>query len=299
MTSLVLNPAVAVVRCTNDEVFIKLGSRSTGTHRITDSDARGQLADFVELFTQPRTTEDAAAQAGIAPETAQEFVDALREGKALIDESERDFGFFLAGLRTPSLPQQARVAVLGEGRVAEAVCRQLGDALQRDVTITADVEAAFDEHDFVVVASDRMRPDLGYDADQAAETTQTPWQLVFVDGVEAIVGPTFVPGHTGSYYDYDTMDESARTMRMDHLFFKTAPETVPAAAPTPVFVADLAASYAVAAVLQHLTGKGSYLENSVLRIDLERMHVIRDRVMRLPRNPRDMASRDDLRHPFI
>ncbi|MBE0010095.1 MULTISPECIES: hypothetical protein [unclassified Arthrobacter] len=296
---LIINPAVAIIRCSDNEVFVRHGSRSSSTHRIEDTKNRRQLANFTEAFSSPVTAEEAATASGLDPQTAAEFTRHLLDGKALITEAARDYGYLVAGMGVDKAPPPAVVVVLGEGRVAEAIARQLGDLLAAEVPVVGELAGSFESSDLVVVASDTLNPGLFYDADEAAMETGTPWQLVYVDGGEAMVGPTFVPGITVSYYDLDTMDEAGRTMRMDYQFMKTAAPSIPATAQVPLAVADLAASYASFAALQHLTGKGSFLENHVLRIDVERLHIIRDRVIRLARTPRDIASRDDLRHPFL
>ncbi|MDJ0312185.1 hypothetical protein [Arthrobacter sp. H35-D1] len=296
---LLVNPAVAIIRCSDNEVFIRHGSRSATSHRIEDTKGRGRLANFAEAFAVPRTVTEAASSTDTDALDAAEFTQHLLDGHALIPDADRNYGYAIAGLGSPGIPAAAQLAVVGEGRVGTAVARQLTDLLRRPVEQAAELITAFEDCDFVVVAADALNPGLFYDADEAAMETGTPWQLVYVDGGEVMVGPTFIPGMTVGYYDLDTMDESGRTMRMDYQFLKTATAAVPATAPVPYAVADLAASYASLSVLQHLTGKGSFLENHVLRLDLERMHVIRDRVMRLARTPRDLANRNDLRHPFL
>lgn len=296
---LVLNPAVSVIRCSDNEVFIRHGSRSTSSHRIEDTEGRGRLASFVEAFAHPTRLSAAASTTDTALADAREFVKHLCDGKALLTEAEARYAHLVAGLAGGGVPQTTAVCVAGQGRVADAVARQLSDLLGTPVGQEASLVEAFETADLVVVASDHPNPGLGYDADEAAAATSTPWQMVWVDGSEAVVGPTFVPGMTASFYDMDTMDESGRTMRTEHQFLTTAVPAVAGTSPVPLVVADLAASYASLAVVQHLTGRGSFLENHLLRVDLERMHVIRERVMRLARNPRDVASRDDLRHPFL
>jgi len=296
---LAVNPAVSVIRCSDDEVFLHHGSRSASTHRIEDTRHRGRFADFAAGFTSAATAREVGDRLGIDPDDAAEFAQHLRDGSALLTEDAARYGYVIAGLGAHTAPAVADVAVVGRGRVAASVARQLADLLDRPVDVADDVVEAFEANDLVVVAADRIDPGLFYDADEAATATGTPWQLVYVDGGEVIVGPTFVPGLTVGYYDLDTMDEAGRTMRMEYQYLKSAVPEVAATAAVPLLVADLAASYAGVAVLQHLTGKGSFLENHVLRVDLERLHVIRDRVIRLARTPRDLASRDDLRHPFL
>lgn len=296
---LIVNPAVAIVRCSDNELFLRSGSRASTTHRIEDTKSRGTLASFALSFREASTVSEAAQHVGISIDDATEFAQHLLDGKALISEDSAHFGYIVAGLGMENPPVDVDVAILGTGRLADAIAGQMADLLGREPERSDDVVGAFEASTFVIVAADSLQPGLFYDADEASAETGTPWHLVYVDGGEIMVGPTFIPGLTADYYAVDTMDEAGRTMRMEYQFFKSAVSDVPATAVVPRMIAELAASYASVAVLQHVTGAGSYLENHVLRIDLERMHVIRDRVMRLARTPRDLGSRDDLRHPFL
>lgn len=296
---LVLNPSASVTRCNDDEVVANLGSRARSTHRIQDAQARRRLADFVLAFTDPAAPTAVAATLGLDLETTAEFTSHLVDGRILIPEQMGRYSYLLSGMGSLHPDAEVALAVLGDGQIAASVCRQLSSLVEREVSSSTDLPAAFDAADFVVVCPDRMQPGLFYDADELSRATGTPWHLAYADGFELIVGPTFVPGESPGYYDFDAMDESARVMRMQYLYQKFAEPDAGRRSPLPVFAADLAASYITMALAQHLWGKGSYLEGYVLRIDLERMQLMRDRVLRLPRNPVDMGVRTDLRHPFL
>lgn len=297
--TLVLNPSVSVIRCNDDEVVASLGSRSRSTHRIQDGEGRRQLADFVLSFTAPATPSAVATTLVMDPATTAEFTQHLVDGRVLIPEEASRYSYLLSGFGMSDISTDVAVGVLGTGRIAEAVRRQLGSLLGREPAHANDVRDAFDASDFVVVCPDQIDPTLFYDADELSRATDKPWHLAYADGFELMVGPTFVPGESPNYYDFDAMDESARVLRMEYLFEKYAQPDAAQRGDLPVFVADLAASYVTMAVAQHLWGKGSFLEGYVLRIDLERMQLVRDRVLRLPRNPVDMGVRADLRHPFL
>ena len=60
-----------------------------------------------------------------------------------------------------------------------------------------------------------------------------------------------------------------------------------------------AASYITSSVLQELLGVGSHLEGFFLRIDLDRLEVIRQKLTRLARCPACALERPNLRHPFL
>lgn len=296
---LVLNPAISVIRSTDDEIVAHLGSRSRTSHRISDSQGRGRLADFVAGFVRPVSPAALAQEQDLDPAVAAEFVEHLTQGKVLIPEEQTRYSYLITGLGLTPSDTDLQVGVLGSGAIATAVARQLGDLIGTPVLLHDDAEAAFDGADLVVVASDQLAPGLCYDADEISLATGIPWQLVYLDGFELMIGPTFVPGESANYYDVDAMDEAARVLRTQYLYEKSSHPDQPRSATVPTFVADLAASWATTAIAQHLWGSGSFLEGYVMRVDLERMQIMREKVLRLPRNPVEMGVRSDLRHPFL
>lgn len=296
---LVLNPAISVIRSTDDEIIAHLGSRSRTSHRISDSQGRGRLADFVAGFTRPVSPAELAQEQDLDPAVAAEFVEHLAQGKVLIPEEQTRYSYLITGLGLTPTDVELQVGVLGSGAIATAVARQLSDLIGSPVTLHDDAAAAFDGADLVVVASDQLAAGLCYDADEISLSTGVPWQLVYLDGFELMIGPTFVPGVSANYYDVDAMDEASRVLRTQYLYEKSSRPDQPRSATVPSFVADLAASWATTAIAQHLWGRGSFLEGYVMRVDLERMQIMRDKVMRLPRNPVEMGVRSDLRHPFL
>ncbi|MDN5586686.1 MAG: hypothetical protein ACTIL6_10230 [Brevibacterium aurantiacum] len=297
---LVVNPALSIIRGSDDEIMSRYGSRSRSSYRVTDTEGRGVLADFVRSFSQPQTPRQAASQLDIDEETCAEFLENLSEGSLLIPPEQARYGQIIGAMHVvPEDSDETSVSVLGSGRLADATAAQLSDLLSTEVTVSDDLESAFEDHDFVVVCADRLNQPFFYDADEMARAADRPWHLSYLDGAEIIVGPTFIPGESTNYFDRDTLDEAARTLRFEHQYMASAEPEVPATQPIPLFAAQLAAGWTTSAVAQHLWGQGSFLEDYVLRIDLERMQVIRDRVLRLARNPVTVGSRPDLRHPFI
>ena len=45
-TQLVLNPALRIIRSTNDEIIVRFGSRGRSSRRISDTKRRGILSDI-------------------------------------------------------------------------------------------------------------------------------------------------------------------------------------------------------------------------------------------------------------
>ncbi|MFV4913881.1 TOMM precursor leader peptide-binding protein [Microbacterium lacticum] len=296
----VVNPSLTVVRSSDDEIIVRLGSRSTVSRRLKDDQRNGVLGNLVEYFCVPSSRDSVPVPESVTAEVVDSIIDTLVAQRILLEESVTGAAFLSVGLGLPH-PQQiaeAAVGVVGTGRIAASLAEQLGD-LGAEVSSYPEADAAaFESSDLVAVASDR--PDLGlfFDANEIALGIGRPWHAVFVDGAECVIGPLFRPGHTACFHDYDTMDEAARSLRLDYLYYKSA---IAGGGDTdlPRFIADLAASYASISIAQHLGGKGSFLEGAVMRVDVDRLEIVKDRVLQLPRCPACIQDRPHLRHPFI
>lgn len=144
---LVLNPSVSVIRCNDDEVVASLGSRARSTHRIQDAQGRHKLADFVLAFAAPTEPVSVAATLGLDTDTATEFTRHLLDGQVLIAEEASHYSWLLSGFGLPAVNTDVAVAVVGSGRIAQSVCRQLGSLLGTELVPGDAVGAAFDDGD--------------------------------------------------------------------------------------------------------------------------------------------------------
>ena len=293
---LVLNPSVQIIRSTDDEVVVRFGSRGRSSQRINDGKRRGVLSDVVFAFAGGAPSSDVVAAHGPA---AQDIVDDLRSRGILLAEADQRFGFLTAGYGSSEVSVSS-LAVVGEGALTQHCARFLSDALAGRVEVArVPALAPQDEPaEFLVCVADA--PSLGffYDVNEYALTHGVAWHGGYLDGPELVAGPLFRPGVTGCYHDFDVMDEAGRSMKIDHLFMKlNGGPAEPAAVPE--FVGALAASYITSSVLQELLGVGSHLEGFFLRIDLDRLEVIRQKLTRLARCPACALERPNLRHPFL
>ena len=295
-----VNPMLTVVRSNDDEIIVRFGGRSTNSSRLKDDGRRGILGDIIERFANAASVTDVAEALTIDRGVLDDIVRTLIDQEVLILETDAD-GAFLAlgfGVRNSSVLLSATVGVVGPGGLARTIADQLTDVGVTTIVVNQPDAEIFEAADLVVVASDG--PDLGmfFDANEIALVLDRPWQSVFADGAELVIGPLFRPGYTGCFHDFDTMDESARSLRLDYLYYKSS-QSAGRESMLPRFVTDLAASYSTTSIVQHLSGRGSYLEGNVMRVDLERLEVIRDQLAQLPRCPACIQNRPHLRHPFI
>lgn len=292
---LVLNPALKIIRASNDEVIVRHGSRGRSTQRFSDPEATGVLGRLVEHFRFP------LGVASLETENEQKLAQELADNGVLIPESQLRYAFLVAGLGSPVETVTGNYAIIGEGVLAQEVARSLQDVLPEvNFTTLGDVNQLEDDPDFIVAVADT--PNLGFffDINEYALTTKTKWHAAFVDGPEAVVGPLYDPAHTGCFHDFDVLDESGRSLRVDHLYSKfQQQDDAHTEHKMPLFLAQLVAGYVALSVVQDALREGSYLEGEFLRLDTDRMEVIKQQLARIARCPACMENRPDLRHPFV
>jgi ribosomal protein S12 methylthiotransferase accessory factor len=151
----------------------------------------------------------------------------------------------------------------------------------------------------VVVATDHLRPALSHAFNTWAAEMSRPWLNVTTDGTELLVGPIVVPGQTACFNCLEIQDEATRQYRHDFLVYKDAIERDGSLAAVSTPAAYLAASWAALAVAQFEQSGPCFLVDRLLRIDLDRLDVVAQRVFALPRCPVCARTRHDLRHAFL
>lgn len=332
-----VNPSIEIIPCTEDEVLVRRGSRSTFSKIIKDESNRGLLLSTIEAFRDPATADEArqSASAG-TDEDFDALVTHLMDQGVLVDELHSvptiyDGSSTLSPAETIATK---RIGMLGLGPVGQEIARHLTDAgvtemvglddrtsstgpvaqdfsanfPNSDITVIdgslADedaIESLFIESDFVLAAVEAFRPSTLHLANLASIEHETPWMPVYADGDEVIVGPFIIPGTTPCFNEFEIQHEAARALRTEYLLYKESlldaePPSLSAIAGP---VASVAASWASLAVLPYLTGGHSFLEAGAIRIDFERLDVIRERLLKIPRCPACDSLRPDYRHPFL
>lgn len=157
------------------------------------------------------------------------------------------------------------------------------------------------EHDVVVVALETFHPALLHRVNLAAIDAERPWLPVYADGSEAIIGPLVIPGRSACYNEFEIQHEASRMLRKEYLLFQeelARHDSQGLHHLIPPY-AGLAASWAVTGLLPFLVTGRSFLVNTALRVDLERVEVIKEQVLRLPRCPACSDLRPGFRHPFL
>ena len=330
-----VNPSLEIIPCTEDEILVRRGSRSTFSRVIKDEAQRGLLLTTVKAFRNPVPTTVARESAPTG--TDDDFnalVAYLLEQGVLVDETHSNATIFgeISTLDPIAAVAAKRIGLIGLGPIGQAIIKHLADAgaasiiglddryqqnAENSVTNSqaglhfdiingalADetaIESLFVESDFVLLAIEAFRPTVLHLVNLSSISYEKPWMPVYADGDEVIVGPFIRPGITPCFNEFEIQHEAARSLRTEYLLYKESlleagsPLLSSIAGP----IADIAASWASLAVLPYLAGGHSFLEAGTIRIDFERLDVIRERILKIPRCPACDSLRPDYRHPFL
>lgn len=300
-----LDPAIHAIPYGDDELFVRRGSRSVYSRVIRDDSRARVLSPLVGALSEPASLGDLRARHPGREEQVDAALELLeREGvvQRVTDRAARS-------------ADDRPVHILGDGQIA----RILADALTIPVATTLQTHSSvssngahgtdlldleLDEHvgedgRLVVVAIDHLRPALSHAVNVWAADVRRPWLNVTTDGTELLVGPIVVPGRTACFNCFEIQDEATRQHRDHFLVYKERLELDGRRPETSTAAAYLAASWAALAVTQFEESGSSFLVERLLRIDLDRMDVVSQRVYALPRCPVCSRVRHDLRHTFL
>ncbi|MFI8484825.1 TOMM precursor leader peptide-binding protein [Streptomyces rubrogriseus] len=317
-TRLVRNPYLTVVQCTDDEVLLRHGARSRYSRVLRDDGRHRVLGPLLRAFAEPRLPDDVVGRfadradkeqlAGLVGQLADDGVLVPEDaGLLAMHDSLRD-GSPVRGL------EQTTVGLVGGGSVATQLRAQLTELGVGEVSApaagTAGLDGAdgdeqlaglLDGTDLLVLALDGLRPALLHRLNRAAVAAGRSWLPVYADGSELIVGPLVVPGESACYNEHEIQHESSRALRHEYQLYseelsrRTADDLPPLLAP----YAAIAASWAAIGAVRYLVDGASFLVGRALRIDMERLEVTQEHVLRLPRCPVCTEQRPSFRHPFL
>ena len=201
---------------------------------------------------------------------------------------------------------QSKIAV-GEPYVT-LLQRQLGadgfivaDARAQSMTEEASLLALFESSDFVVCALESFSPATLHAVNAAAIQLRKPWMSIFVDGSQATVGPTYIPGETSCYLEFEVQSEASHTRQDEYLLYKEHIQANGHVHARPVLppYSDVAASLGAISTLRFLLSGTSFTVGRAVHVDFERMSFDYQDVLRVPRCPACDGLRAAYRHTFL
>jgi bacteriocin biosynthesis cyclodehydratase domain-containing protein len=169
-------------------------------------------------------------------------------------------------------------------------CRQAGYpnvvAMPNDLD-DHGVQAITDDADFLVVTLERPSLSLTHMVNRSCLKRSKPWLLLTIDGSLATVGPLFVPPDTACYNDYRTLTEAATpnpemTRRYVQHLLQRSPSSFFVGLPA---YADIVSGFGALAAVHFLVRGTSFALSRVLVVDVDRMVIDVEDVLRLPRCP--------------
>ena len=122
----IVNPYLAIVRCTGDELLVRHGSRSTYSRVLLDEGRRNLLGRVLAAFETP-TAPDTAAAKFDGDDGVLEIIDRLVHERVIIDEREHLPSVYLSlGSGGEATPLHAvSVGLYGLGPLGAVIGRQL------------------------------------------------------------------------------------------------------------------------------------------------------------------------------
>ncbi|MEG3630950.1 TOMM precursor leader peptide-binding protein [Streptomyces poriticola] len=317
-TRLIRNPYLTVVQCTDDEVLLRHGARSRYSRVLRDDGRHRVLGPLLRAFAEPRLADDVVSRLADRADKEQlsGLIDQLADDGVLVAEHAGLHAMHrsLSEGRPVRRLEQTTVGLVGSGSVGAQLRTQLTELGVGDVSAVAAGAGGLEAHDgderlaglldgtdLLVLALDGFRPSLLHRLNRAAVAAGRPWLPVYADGSELIVGPLVVPGESACYNEHEIQHESSRALRHEYQLYseelarRTADDLPPLLAP----YAAIAASWAAIGTARYLVDGASFLVGRALRIDLERLEVTQEHVLRLPRCPVCTEQRPSFRHPFL
>lgn len=174
-------------------------------------------------------------------------------------------------------------------------------------TIEADfnnrdrVLSLFETCHFVVFALEFFSPNALHTANEVALTCNKPWMSVYFDGSEALIGPTYVPGDTPCYSEFEIQQEACVGLKDEYLLYKEHMEEkgLEETHLVPPSYLETAAGYAATSALHFLSREESFTTSRTLRLDFERLSLDFEDVLKLPRCPACNVLKPAYRQVFL
>jgi len=318
-TSVVVNPHLHIVRCSDDEIVVKHGSRSMFSEIIADTERTGLLGRVLDRLRSPGCIDQLLGEGLLNEEDCLLAAGAMQYlfERGVLVPAEHDLTkvYIDTFLGTDRRLADARIGIVGDGTVAARIATSmksmglgqvdlLDDTTEpgaaRETPSESELDRVFGTHDFVVLALDGFSPKALHATNSAAISAGVPWMSVFFDGSEAVIGPTYVPGETCCYFEFEFQHEASLTLKNEYVLFKEAAGTAggPRGFVLPPY-AEVAAGFGATSAIEFLTSGKSFTIERAVRINFERASIDYQDVLRLPRCPACATKRAPYRHLFL
>jgi bacteriocin biosynthesis cyclodehydratase domain-containing protein len=156
--------------------------------------------------------------------------------------------------------------------------------------------------DLTVAALEVFSSKVLHTINGVAIDAERPWVSIYFDGSEGRVGPLYVPGETCCYNEYEIQHEATLSgMKDDYLLYKEALNEGKIDGSNLVMppYLNMVSSLGTTGVMRFLLSGRSFLVGRYTRLDLERLSIDYEEVLRLPRCPACSPHRAAHRHLFM
>ncbi|WP_049928868.1 TOMM precursor leader peptide-binding protein [Halopiger goleimassiliensis] len=305
-----INPIFVPLKISDNEIEFRVGPFAGAKHTIKDSDEEGTIAELLEYIDGRSTVSEILDQFDEEHrEEIRSVVATLLEKKALIDVSDRDpnslwsYSTLADRVSDEELDRlrTATVGVVTRGRIGAMVAADLAEtgvdrvqlldvdddrrgiveSIDGVVTHTDTVDSLVSNVEYVVYADNTPGMDFAKRVNERAVETDTPLTVGHVLGIEAIVGPTIVPGQTpclSCLLERWRMNQTASENYQ--AFIESVPDQQRVHLPSHSRI--VGGLVAKEATTQLLTGHG-YVVGRTLDIDLVSMNMETNEIMKMPR----------------
>lgn len=302
--AIVLNPAVRIIICGDNELLVLHGLRSQFRRVIKDGGRSGLLGPVARILRSPTTPEGLTKSLGegVNLKDLDNLMRYLLNEGVVVPEHEvpsRSYSKLVLGANGKA---PRAIAVVGEGALYERVLEEFDRVPGIDAAPASkdDAGEAMESGALVVALSDTLAPSLFHSLDQTSLTLGAPWMSAFMDGSEGFLGPLYVPGDSCNYNDFAIQVEAGLALAAgDYPLYEEDVARSPEPRYTlPSHVSALAALAAGAAITFAATDK-SHLLGRCVRYDFERLRVDYEEVLRIPRTPTRMVTTNGYRHVYM
>ncbi len=164
------------------------------------------------------------------------------------------------------------------------------------------LEDLFSDSNFVVATSEVFSSHLFHTVDITALSAGKPWISAFMDGSESCIGPIYVPGETCCYNEFEIQSEATLSIqRSEYYTYKEEMSKNGLYCHQFAFppYASIAAGFVVGTTSSFLLSGKSSLVGRCFRINFEKPYVDYEEILKLPRSPVSIDTRNSYRQIFL